>query len=322
MLTTGLTPIHPLTLVPNFCVGTNVYLWNEQQEATVKFLSCDQVVTESACSQLLSNASQKVYIDDTSYASYESYLFEHLNTWMADPRIPTVLKTTIVAEAIRSRFAQALSQNTVRGLVESARECSELLCSTKDQIRRNGRNFHRALRHDCSMATHAVNTAFYVFLIADAQGYSVESTTEFCVGAMLHDIGKLGGFASESNAVGDTGTSEDWSDRKNQAHPTEGFKHLCREPGIAESQLLMCYQHHEQPDGKGFPVGLLGDEIHEASRICCVANRMDGLTSDRPHRRALTRTAALRILESEKRTHLDSEVVRCLISKIVHSMAN
>ena len=74
----------------------------------------------------------------------------------------------------------------------------------------------------------------------------------------------------------------------------------------------MCYQHHERPDGKGFPVGLMSDEIHEASKICAVANRYEGLTSDCLNRQAMTRLAALRVLESEKNTALDSEMIQCL----------
>ena len=79
---------------------------------------------------------------------------------------------------------------------------------------------------------------------------------------------------------------------------------------------MVCYQHHERPDGKGFPVGLLGDEIQIASRICAVANRFDGLTSERADRPAMTRLAALRVLESEKNTALDMEVTKCLEQKM------
>ena len=79
----------------------------------------------------------------------------------------------------------------------------------------------------------------------------------------------------------------------------------------------MCYQHHERPDGKGFPVGLMSDEIHEASKICAVANRYEGLTSDCSHRQAMTRLAALRVLESEKNTALDSEMIQFPTTQVI-----
>ncbi len=91
---------------------------------------------------------------------------------------------------------------------------------------------------------------------------------------------------------------------------------------IAETHLMVCYQHHERPDGNGFLVGLLGDEIHDASKICAFANRFDGLTSARSHRAAMTRLAALRVLESERNTAFDSEVTKCLEQKMNQTSAN
>ena len=72
MITRGLIPIHPLTLVPNYRVGTNVYLWNEKTGSTVKFLSSEQIVTESTFRFLLANPSilKTAVIKET-----------HLTTW-------------------------------------------------------------------------------------------------------------------------------------------------------------------------------------------------------------------------------------------------
>ena len=176
----------------------------------------------------------------------------------------------------------------------------------------DGRELQRTLRHDASFVTHAVNTAFYAYLIAENRGYCDEMITEVCVGAMLHDVGKIEPWLLDCDSDSLSETRQDWTQRNGQSHPVEGFRRLCNEPGITETHLLMCYQHHERPDGKGFPVGLMSDEIHEASKICAVANRYDGLTSDSSHRQSMTRLAALRVLESEKNKSLDSEMIQCL----------
>ncbi len=307
MTTSGLIPIHPLTLVPNYRVGTNVYLWNDKTGSAVKFLSSEQIVSENIFSFMLANPNQKVFVEDTSHQSYFEYLVEHMACWLVEPRIPRILKTAVMVEYLQGQFGKAFEHKSIQSLLESSIACSRILTQLGHHIQLNGRELQRTLRHDCGFVTHAVNTTFYTYLIAEHQGYCEEMVSDICAGAMLHDIGKI-----EMNG----------SLRNDQAHPTEGFRMLCREPGVTETHLMVCYQHHERPDGKGFPVGLQGDETHIASRICAVANRFDGLTSERAERPAMTRLAALRVLESEKNTALDMEVTKCLEQKMSQTSTN
>ena len=322
MITCGLIPIHPLTLVPNYRVGANVYLWNEKTDSTVKFLSSEQIVTESTFRFLLANPSQKLFVEDTCRRSYQDYLIEHLKDWLTDSRIPRFLKTAVIAEALLGQLTKAFENQSVRLWIECCLECSRCLAQLGHHIQLNGRELQRTLRHDSSFVTHAVNTAFYAYLIAESRGYGEETISEICAGAMLHDIGKMEQSFLDCNADLHLESQHDWTQRNGQSHPTLGFRMLCREPSIKETHLMACYQHHERPDGNGFPVGLLGDEIQEASKICAVANRFDGLTSSRSHRAAMTRLAALRVLESERNTALDSEVTKCLQQKMSQTLTN
>ena len=307
MTTSGLIPIHPLTLVPNYRVGTNIFLWNDKTHSAVKFLSSEQIVSESIFSFLLANPNQRVFVEDSSHESYFEYLVEHLECWLVEPRIPRILKTAIMVEYLHGLFRKAFENKSIQNLLKSSMDCSHSLTRLGHHIQLNGRELQRSLRHDSSFVTHAVNTALYAYLIADHQGYCDEMVFEICAGAMLHDVGKI-----EMNSTL----------QNDRLHPTEGFRILCREPGVTETHLMVCYQHHERPDGKGFPVGLMGDEIHIASRICAVANRYDGLTSERGDRPAMTRSAALRVLESEKNTALEREVTKCLEQKMSQTSTN
>jgi len=321
-MTNDLITIHPLTLVPNYQVGTNVYLWNEKTNSTVKFLSSDQVVTESMFSFLLANPSQKVFIQDTCLSTYQGYLSEHLGTWLLEPRIPRVLKTAVFAESLRWQFGKALGLQSVQKLLESSIQCGESFATLGPHIHFDGRELHRTLRHDSSFVTHAVNTAFYAYLITEQQGHVEEAITEICSGAMLHDIGKIESGTIDSSSAASSAPSQDWTLRRDKTHPTEGFKLLCGEARITETQLMICYQHHERPDGQGFPVGLVRDEIDVASRICAVANRFDGLTCQREERPGMTRLAALRVLGSEKNTALDQEATTCLEQRMNQTSTN
>ena len=322
MTPSGLVAIHPLTLVPNYCAGTNIYIWNEKADATVKFLSSEQMVTESAFSFLLANPSQKVFVDESSYSSYQAYLFENLQAWLVEPRILGILKTAVIAEYFHSQFTIGFNCKSIRSMLDSSSECCKHLGEIGQHMQVNGRDLQRVLRHDASFVTHAVNTAMYSYLIAERIGYSNEMIIEVCVGAMMHDVGKIEPGLLDGTFSGGSTNSTEWMRRVAQSHPIEGFRRMCHEPGVTETQLLMAYQHHEKLDGKGFPVGLISTEIHDASKICSVANRYDGLTSERPNRHAMTRMAAFRVMDSEKNTALDSEMIKCLEAAMTQASTN
>ncbi|MFR9039431.1 MAG: HD-GYP domain-containing protein, partial [Bilophila wadsworthia] len=71
--------------------------------------------------------------------------------------------------------------------------------------------------------------------------------------------------------------------------------------------------HHERLDGKGYPLGLKGEEIPLPSRIMAIADVFTALTEDRPYRKGMTPPEALRIVEGMvKQGHLDGDLSRLL----------
>jgi HD-GYP domain-containing protein (c-di-GMP phosphodiesterase class II) len=73
----------------------------------------------------------------------------------------------------------------------------------------------------------------------------------------------------------------------------------------------MVYQHHERVDGKGYPVGLVGEEIHSWAKLCSVVDIFEALTGRRSYRAAATTGEALAELETMAGVRLDEETVSC-----------
>jgi len=69
--------------------------------------------------------------------------------------------------------------------------------------------------------------------------------------------------------------------------------------------------HHEHLDGKGYPLGLLGDEIPPEGRILALLDVFDALTAaDRPYKKGMNAEDALRIMEfMVKDGKLDGELL-------------
>jgi hypothetical protein len=61
---------------------------------------------------------------------------------------------------------------------------------------------------------------------------------------------------------------------------------IVREIGFLDEALAGIMHHHERIDGKGYPMGLAGDEIPEFARVLAVADAFDAMTSDRSYRGA------------------------------------
>ena len=100
------------------------------------------------------------------------------------------------------------------------------------------------------------------------------------LGALLHDIGKIGVADDILRKPGPL-TAEEFEQIKR--HPGLGARILRQVPFLAP-HLPIVELHHERPDGKGYPFGLRGDDIPLAARIVHVADAFDAMTSARAYR--------------------------------------
>jgi response regulator RpfG family c-di-GMP phosphodiesterase len=73
---------------------------------------------------------------------------------------------------------------------------------------------------------------------------------------------------------------------------------------------VIALQHHEREDGMGYPRKLMGDEIHDYARICCIADVFDALTAERSYKKALAPFEALRVMKEEMLGHFHKEIFK------------
>jgi len=130
------------------------------------------------------------------------------------------------------------------------------------------------------------------------------------LGALLHDIGKLGIASSILIKPGPLTPEER---RIVETHPILGERILEPIEQLAEVRGIVRHAH-ERYDGTGYPDGLGGDAIPIESRIVLACDAYHAMTTDRPYRRALAPDEARRELERGAGTQFDPEVVRALVS--------
>jgi HD-GYP domain-containing protein (c-di-GMP phosphodiesterase class II) len=132
------------------------------------------------------------------------------------------------------------------------------------------------------------------------------------LGALLHDIGKIG---ISDNVLRKPGALTPEEFELIKTHPGVGARILRSVPFLAP-QLPIVELHHERPDGQGYPHRLRGDEIPLLARIVHVADAFDAITSARAYRPARGAAEALRELWRCAGTQFDAEVVQALASAL------
>jgi putative two-component system response regulator len=125
-------------------------------------------------------------------------------------------------------------------------------------------------------------------------------------GTRLHDIGKIAVPDAILNKPGPL-THEEYATIKE--HPIQGVRMVERLASVRDVIPLIRW-HHERLDGKGYPDGLVGDQIPKLVRVLSVADVYDALSSDRPYRAGLPHEQCVSILRKDAAGgSLDSELV-------------
>jgi putative nucleotidyltransferase with HDIG domain len=157
-------------------------------------------------------------------------------------------------------------------------------------------------------AGHSQRVADLSVAIARRLQLTDEDIETLRLGALLHDIGKIGVSDVILRKPGKL-TAEEFEQIK--LHPTLGAR-ILRPLRFLDRQLAIVELHHERPDGRGYPYGLKGDEIPIFARIVHVADAFDAMTTARAYRGALPVAAAVAELWRLIGVDFDPQVVQAM----------
>jgi putative nucleotidyltransferase with HDIG domain len=162
-------------------------------------------------------------------------------------------------------------------------------------------------RDPCT-AGHSERVSDVAVVIARRLELSEADVSVIRLGALLHDIGKIGLADEVLQKPGSLSQSEFEEVKR---HPTLGAR-ILRQVSFLEPHLPIVELHHERPDGRGYPYGLQGDAIPLAARIVHVADAFDAITTARAYRPARPVAVALGELRRCAGTQFDERAVDAL----------
>ncbi len=156
---------------------------------------------------------------------------------------------------------------------------------------------------------HSQKVSAYAALIAEAMAMSEAEVDEIRLGAVLHDIGKVGIPEVILNKSGSL-NPEEWETMK--SHTRFGAKIL--EPLTPLARIReMVLHHHEYFDGSGYPDALAAEQIPLGARIISVADAYDTITSDRCYKKGRSSADALKELERCANGQFDARIVEVFV---------
>jgi len=175
---------------------------------------------------------------------------------------------------------------------------------------------------DTDTGTHLERIAEYAELLARQLATTTAKIDEayirrLRVASSMHDIGKVG---VEDAVLLKPGKLTDAERARMQRHPVIGADTLLAirqkmgHDELVEMAIVVTLEHHERWDGKGYPLGLAGDQIQLAARIVALADVYDALTSKRVYKAAMSHEDATAIIVRESGTQFDPIVVEAFVA--------
>jgi len=152
---------------------------------------------------------------------------------------------------------------------------------------------------------HVERVANYSRDIAKALGLSEEEIRQIYLGAMVHDIGKIGVKDAILNKPGKLDTDEFILVKH---HTYDGYKLLGKIEDI-EIAALIALSHQEKWNGDGYPNGLRGKDIPLEARIVTIADYWDAIVTDRPYRNAMHLKVAIDLMFQESGETFDPDIL-------------
>jgi putative two-component system response regulator len=162
---------------------------------------------------------------------------------------------------------------------------------------------------DIHFAGHSRRVAEVSVKVGKRAGLSREQLEILELAAFLHDIGTIGrkqSFLDKASELVEV-EKQELEERRSEAS-----QNLFSSSSSLKEVFRVILHHHEWFDGSGLPDGLAGEAIPLESRILCVVEAFDAMTSPRPHRPPMSHSEARQVISKESGSHFDPKLVALL----------
>jgi len=166
---------------------------------------------------------------------------------------------------------------------------------------------------------HVKRVAEYSKLLAQLSGLDDEQADTLFTASPMHDIGKVA-IADIILKKPAKLTEDEFEIMK--SHTTIGYSVLKgSKRSVLKAAAIVAHEHHEKYNGKGYPNGLKGENIHIYGRITAIADVFDALGSDRCYKRAWEDEKIFKLFKEERGEHFDPKLIDLFFENLEQFLA-
>lgn len=209
------------------------------------------------------------------------------------------------------------SQDELGKLTRNFNEMSALIADQRGKLTKYARDLEDAYvsmvkvvaaaidARDSYTHGHSARVAQLSLLLGKHIGLSKADLRDLEVACLFHDVGKI---KTPDSILLKRGKLTEAEYKEMMQHVEYGASILSWAPSLFK-YIPSTRHHHEWHNGKGYPDGLVGDNIPLFAAIITIADAFDAMTSDRPYRKALFKEEALRRIDRMSGTQFRPELV-------------
>jgi HD-GYP domain-containing protein (c-di-GMP phosphodiesterase class II) len=287
-----------------------IYLLPSGPGAPKVFRPAGMYMSQVEFDTLDTNGAQTLLVSRAECSPFTTYVEDLLTSLppssaMADERKVTLLRTNaigVITDIMNSPTPENIEKGVkcvtgfVYVLMKDPRAYGTLLSLSSHD--------HYTLQHSVGVAANAI-------ILAHKHGIKDEKALiEVGVGSLMHDIGKTKVDSAIINKQGPLDESE-WAQMK--LHSRHGYEIIKDNNSIGPRAKLAILQHHEEPAGTGYPLGLKNEQIDLYAKIVTLADIYNALTTNRSYSAARPPFEAFKLIKEKLMHKVDDKLFQSLV---------
>lgn len=238
------------------------------------------------------------YVSKVSYSAYLLLVEQMINQYLSDENstVSSHEATEMIKEMVQLSAQGVMTTTQIeRTAVETASKTVQACIKTLNRDPKGLFKILKKLSQHSYLVKHSMTVSILSIILGKALKYESNITlSNLGLGAFLHDIGRTQfSFETEEREFL---SAEEWKEVR--SHPEVGKRMLDHLPIPTEVKMIVL-NHHEQPNGNGYPNGLRNNDIYILAKIVAICDTFASLLSDRPHRDGLRPLEALALMRED-----------------------
>lgn len=237
-----------------------------------------------------------LYFHSSDLDNVLAYLNNHLQL-LEQETARTKKKFNVLTEHLSLTIRQAMAAPRLGAHIDPALKQVDMIIEEFQKDKYYPKMIWEILFRNYSLYNHAVNSCLLAVGLMLFLKKPQRESRLLGSSALVFDLG-MTRISEDILYKSERLTQEEWEETKR--HPLIGKHLLKRYSTLPAEGIQLVLEHHENADGSGYPEGLRLRQQHPWTRILRLVDAYDALTTNRPHRPAMTPFAALKLLQKQE----------------------